>query len=309
MPADHPSWPSVGVVIATRDRPELLRRAVEAVWTQRYPGEVEVLCVFDQTEPDRSFERGGPNRRVRVLANERTPGLAGGRNTGITGSNHDLVAFCDDDDLWTAGKLAAQVEVLRDSPAMEVVTTGIMVDAKGRVTPRVWPRPTITFDDLLESRVMEAHPSTFLARRAAVVEGIGLVDEAIPGSYAEDYDWLLRAARRADLGAVALPLVKVFWHRSSFFAERWQTIISALDYLVAKHPELRQTASGLARIEGQQAFAHAALGERREARALARRALGRNRHERRAYLALLTSTPLLRTDHVLRALQAFGRGI
>ena len=46
------NWPSVGVVIPTRNRPELVRKAIAAVREQRYPGELKVLVVYDQTEPD-----------------------------------------------------------------------------------------------------------------------------------------------------------------------------------------------------------------------------------------------------------------
>jgi len=304
----------VAVVIATRDRPVLLRRAVESVVDQRYPGDIEVLAVFDQSEPEPGLERdetapGGARRRVRTLRNGRVPGLAGARNTGITAATADLVAFCDDDDLWLPGKLDAQVELLQAQPEMEVVTTGVLVEARGKVSTRVLDRGRITHAELLRSRVSEAHPSTYLFRREALVEGIGLVDEELPGSYAEDYDLLLRAARRADVGVVSLPLAKVFWHRSSFFAERWRTIIDALDHLVASHPELATVPSGLARIEGQQAFAHASMGDRKGAWATARRALAHNKAEPRAYLALLVASGAVRSEWVLRALQAGGRGI
>ncbi|HEU5149595.1 MAG TPA: glycosyltransferase family A protein [Iamia sp.] len=304
----------MSVVIATRDRPALLRRAVEAVVAQRYPGDVEVLAVFDQSEPEPDLERettgpDGGRRTVRTLRNQRVPGLAGARNTGITTATTDLVAFCDDDDLWLPGKLDAQVARLESEPAMEVVTTGVLVEARGKVSTRVLDRQRITHAELLRSRVSEAHPSTYLFRREALVDGIGLVDEDLPGSYAEDYDLLLRAARRADIGAVTLPLAKVFWHRSSFFAERWRTIIDALDHLVAAHPELATEPAGLARIEGQQAFAHASMGDRKGAWARAKQALGHNKREPRAYLALLVASGAVRSEWVLRALQAGGRGI
>jgi hypothetical protein len=198
---------------------------------------------------------------------------------------------------------------LADEPGLEMVTTGVLVEARGKVSTRVLDRDRITHAELLRSRVSEAHPSTYLFRRAALVDGIGLVDEDLPGSYAEDYDLLLRAARRADVGVVGLPLAKVFWHRSSFFAERWATIIEALDHLVAAHPELATEPAGLARIEGQQAFAHASMGDRRGAWTTARRALGHNRREPRAYLALLVASGAVRSEWVLRALQAGGRGI
>jgi glycosyltransferase involved in cell wall biosynthesis len=43
---------SVSVVIATRDRPELLRRAIDAVLAQEHPAPLEIVLVFDRSEPD-----------------------------------------------------------------------------------------------------------------------------------------------------------------------------------------------------------------------------------------------------------------
>ncbi len=318
--ADEASaWPSVTVVVATRDRPDLLRRALDSILDQRYRGDVDVLVVFDRSRPDHDLEVDDPHRRVRVLENRRAPGLAGARNTGIAAAEGELLAFCDDDDVWSRGKLEAQVGLLRSDPTLEFVTAGLFVEAGRQTSVRVLDATRITFADLIRSRVMEAHPSGYLVRRRAVVgrngdldhpdDGIGPVDEQLPGSYAEDYDWILRAARRADVGAVPLPLVKVVWHRSSFFAERWQTIHDALTHLLAAYPEFADDPVGLARIEGQQAFALAALGRRAEARTTARRALGHHRGEKRAWLALLVSTGLVRSETVLRTVQALGHGI
>ena len=239
--------------------------------------------------------------RSRVLTNTRTPGLPGARNTGALASQRDILAFCDDDDLWSPGKLEAQVALLDTHPAMEVVTCGLFIDAKGRITIRVLPSDRVTFRDLLRSRVMEAHPSTYVVRRKAMLDGIGLVDEKIPGGYGEDYDWLLRAARRHDIGAVRLPLTKIYWHRSSFFAERWQTIIDALDYLLAKYPEFAEEPTGLARILGQQAFALGARCTDRPRRGPrpAKRSASIPANDA-AYLAYLTSNRLLRSDRTLR---------
>ncbi len=55
------------------------------------------------------------------------------------------------------------------------------------------------------------HSSTYLARRDALTDGIGLVDETIPGSQNEDWDLALRAARRAPIAEVDQPLVRVRW--------------------------------------------------------------------------------------------------
>jgi hypothetical protein len=135
------------------------------------------------------------------------------------------------------------------------------------------------------------------------------VDEEIPGSYGEDYDWLLRAAKHGPVSVVAEPLVRVLWGATSYFNRRFETIDSALGYLLAKHPEFAGDRRGLARIEGQQAFASAASGHRGRALRLAARTLRGAPAERRAYLAALIALRLLRAETVLKMAHARGRGI
>jgi glycosyltransferase involved in cell wall biosynthesis len=305
----EPWLPSVSVVVPTRDRPELLRRAVAAILGQTYPGPVQCVVVFDQSDPDLPLADPGPQRRLDLIRNQRTAGLAGARNSGVMHADGELVAFCDDDDEWLPDKLVRQVEQLRVRPDAGVVTSGIFVRYGDRTTIRTSPTLVVTHGQLLRSRMFELHPSTVLVRRRLLLDRIGLVDEDIPGSYAEDYEWLLRAARVAPVLAVQQPLVTVHWHQASFFADRWRMIISALTYLVDKHRELEQEPSGLARIYGQIAFAHAALGERGAARRWARRTLSLNRRERRAYLALAVSLKLVTAGTVVRLAHSTGKGI
>jgi glycosyltransferase involved in cell wall biosynthesis len=300
--------PSVSVVVPTRDRPELLRRAVQAIVDQDYAGEVACLVVFDGTEPvlpDVTLREG---RTVEALVNERSPGLAGNRNTGILAAHGTLVAFCDDDDQWLPEKLRLQVELMQRHDAV-LVSSGILIRYEGREVARLPPTETVSFDDLLRSRRSEIHPSTFLIDRAALLGPIGLVDEAIPGSYAEDYEWLLRAARAGTIAVVQRPLVRVLWHQASYFTAKWETIIQALEYLLARYPEFRRQPLGLSRIYGQIAFAHAAVGRRREARAWARRALRLAPVQPRGHLALVVSTGIVGADAVLGGLHRLGRGI
>ncbi len=303
------SSPTVSVVVPTRDRPELLRRAVQQVLDQRYPGEIECVVVFDQSDPAEVPVELAEGRRLRTVRNQRVPGLAGARNAGVLASSGELVAFCDDDDEWLAGKVAAQVEALRDHPEAAVVACGIFVHYGERVIERLPPPGPVPLERFLRSRTMEINPCTILVRRDALLGPIGLVDEELPGSYYEDYEWLLRAARVAPVLVVPEPMVRIHWHATSFFAERWRTIISAIAYLVDKHPELRGDQAGMARLEGQLAFAHAALGEGREARRWAASALRRNWRERRGYVALAVSTRLLRAEQVLRLAHAMGKGV
>jgi glycosyltransferase involved in cell wall biosynthesis len=301
-----PQWPAVTVVVATRDRPALLERAVRSILSQSYPGQIECAAVFDQSSPAAVAAPESASRRLRLMTNTRSPGLAGARNSGIVASDTALVAFCDDDDVWDADKLRLQIERLTSDGA-EFVGCGVRIHHDGRVITRL-PPGSVELSQLVRERVTALHPSTFVMRRHAL-EIIGLVDEQIPGSYGEDYDWLLRAARRRPIVAVEQPLVDVYWHEQSFFAERWESIADALAYLLGKHPELTCDRRGLARIQGQIAFAQAAQARRPAAWRASWSALRSNPLERRAYLALAVASGLIPAASVVRAANRRGRGI
>lgn len=303
---------TASVVVATHRRPELLRAAVRSILAQDYCGPVECVVVYDRCEPEaglvEEFGPLGPDRSLVVVSNTRTPGLAGARNAGVMASSGPLLAFCDDDDSWRADKLSRQVRLLNDN-GHDLVVCGIEIRyGADRTHIRIPHAADLTLAALARRRVMEAHPSTVVVTREAF-EKIGQVDEKLPGSYAEDYDWMLRAVAHSSVGVVEEPLVQVLWHRGSYFAERWQTIIEALDYCVDKHQSLRDSSRGLSRIYGQKAFAYAALGQRADARRWAWRSLRLHPAEQRSYLAILVSARLISAATVLHLAHTAGRGI
>ncbi|WP_344824131.1 glycosyltransferase family 2 protein [Actinocorallia longicatena] len=300
---------AVTVVIATRDRPGQLEEAALAALRQDHPGPLELLVVFDQV-PVRELDLGDlpAGRSLRLMANKRTPGLPGGRNTGIGAATGEYIAFCDDDDSWLPGKVTAQLSLLADHPGSFASGTGVEVRSPGGSTVRLVPFEPVELRHLLRDRVFELHPSSVLVRRDRLVAEAGLVDEEIPGGYAEDYDLALRIARIAPIPCVPEPLTIVNWG-GSFFAHRFPMIADALEYLLAKHPEFTGEPAGLARVQGQIAFYRAASGSFRAALGWARRALRGNWREPRAYLALLLTTRLVGAERVLRVLNARGRGV
>lgn len=311
MSAQHrATLPSVSVVIATRGRPELLRMAVRSILAQDYAGDIDLTVVFDQIEIDPLSDIDVPSegRRLRTVANRRHPGLAGGRNTGILTAGGELIAFCDDDDEWLPSKLRKQLEAWHGDPGAILVATGIRIETAGRSLERLPPERTV-FADLIRSRTTELHPSSFLVRRADVLERVGLVDEELPASYGEDYDFLLRAARFGHVLAVPEPLVIVHWDRASFFDGKWKGIADGLTYLLNKHPEFSDSAVGSARIEGQIAFALAALGRHAEARTWARQTIRHDRSQLRAYAALAISARLVPAGALVSAVNRRGRGL
>jgi glycosyltransferase involved in cell wall biosynthesis len=301
--------PSVTVVVPSKDRPELLERCLRSILNQRYSGSIECIVVFDGSTSQLPSGIAGQGRSLQAVSNVRSPGLAGTRNSGALLAKGSFLAFCDDDDEWLPDKLSAQVAALVDNPASLVATCGVFVQYGRRTFRRVPPGTRVTLRHLLRSRMMEVHPSTLVVRTSDFLETIGLVDESLPGSYAEDYEWLLRAARRAPILAVRQPLARIYWHPGSWFASGWDAMAAALTHLLERYPEFGKEPRGTARIMGQIAFAHAASGRGAGSRAWARRSLKLNPFERRAYLALLVSLRMLRAETVLHAAHLVGKGI
>lgn len=307
QPTREPDHPAVDVVISTRNRPELLALALEAVWNQTYPGPLHTHVVFDQCEPDLTLVRSEGSRSIEVLSNGRSPGLAGGRNTGILNGTSTYVAFCDDDDSWLPTKVAEQVSALEATSAVTSVT-GIVVQYDDHEVVRVPAQEDMTLANLVRNRVMEAHPSSVMVRRDALLDEIGLVDEEIPGSYGEDFDWIIRAAAAGPFAVVSKPLVKVRWGQSQF-STRWATIIDAIDYGLAKHDVFHQDPRALGRLYGRRAFALAALGETRPAVHQAVQTLRVSPREKRAWLAGAVALRLVSADRLMHMAHRRGHGI
>ncbi|WP_432926372.1 glycosyltransferase family 2 protein [Microbispora sp. CA-135349] len=329
--------PSVGVVIPTRgDRPGPLPAALSGVLAQEYAGRIDVVIVADGV-PEFFVARqvsgvagpvpgsvsgpvpgfvpglasgfaagsgaGGAVRSVRVLGNRRGPGLPGARNTGISVLGTDLVAFCDDDDLWLPGKLAAQVAALTEEPDAGFASCAVEVEYGERRVPRLAGTGRVTHRHLTRSRMMMVHSSTFLFRR-----GWAWVDESAPAGQNEDWDLALRAARRHPIVHVDRPLVRVRWG-SSHYVGRWADRIAGLEWMLARHPGLAAEPRGAARVYGQLAFCHAALGRRREAARWSLRAFSARPGEPRAAVALAVAGGLVSPRAVLHALHLRGHGI
>lgn len=283
--------PAVSVVVPTRGRQDLLSGCVDAIVGQDYAGPIECLVVSDGHPDDVvSLPPARQHRSVRLLHNNRQAGPAGARNTALLASTGEYVAFCDDDDRWRPDKVTRQVAALDGTPGVSAVAGGVALHHRnGRVDLRVAPKPFLGLEDLLRTRPVHLHMSAVLCRRELCTGEVGLFDECAPGSYGEDYDWLLRLAAVGPIRAVPDPVVDVAWSGGSWFMGRWDLIAEAISYLLSKHPEFRHEPRGLARLQGRLAYAHACQGNRTAAWRWAGRALSRHPFERRAYLALLVT--------------------
>jgi glycosyltransferase involved in cell wall biosynthesis len=252
---------------------------------------------------------GTADHRVRVVNNTNTPGLAGARNTGLDVSKGAFVASCDDDDTWHVTKLEEQIRLLLDQPELLAVGSGMRLMLPGGKVAD-WPARAERIERslILRNRVKELHSSTLVMRRDAFAKA-GRYDEQIPHGYAEDYDLILRLSRVGTIGAVTEPLADIRKDVQSWYQGRSRNTVDGLEYMLQKHPELKTTARGHARILGQIAFARSCMGERRQAAALSVRALARWPLSPHAYLALGHAVTGVAPERVLKGARRFGRGI
>jgi glycosyltransferase involved in cell wall biosynthesis len=301
--------PAVTAVVPTHRRPELMRLAVQSILDQTYPGEIEIVVVFDACEPELPAVDVPENRVLRGVVNQRVRGLAGARNSGILDAQHEFVAFLDDDDVWMPDKLMAQMVVFDEHPEAGLVGTAMQVD-DGRTThDRLAPGSVVTHDDLVRDRIASLHSSSFVFRRDVLVDRVGMIDEQLPGAYGEDYDVLLTASAIAPVRVVNRPLVSVRWSGESFFYGKWAQYAEGLEYLLAKHPALGADPHARARIGSQIGFALAAAGRRRESRSWLWGSLRRQPLNVRAWLGLLVSVRLLSAPLIARLANLVGKGV
>ncbi|MBB4760807.1 glycosyltransferase involved in cell wall biosynthesis [Actinoplanes digitatis] len=278
-----------------------------SILSQDYPGRVECIVVYDHVDVRDLNLSVGPDRALKLINNGRWQGLPGGRNSGVDAATGELLAFCDDDDIWLPAKLSRQVELLAD-PAIGAVSCGLRLRGPGIDKERVLDRDRVVLDELLADRVMEVHSSTMLVRRSTWAAA-GDVDEGIPGGYSEDYEWLLRVTAHTPIAVVRQALVIVDWHGGSFYFGRWATIVQAQRYLIDKHPELAGSRRGMARLRGQIAFALASGNRRMEALRELAAVVRLNPTEKRVLVIVPVILGLATGERLLRMAQKRGKGI
>ncbi len=300
----------LSVVVSTHDRPRQLREAIAAIRGQDHPGPIETIVVWDRAEPEPDLAVPAdvdPHRPVRVLTNDRTPGLPGSRNCGAAAATAPVLGFCDDDDLWLPSKARRQLDLLATTGS-DTVVCGLELEVDGTTFARPCSEPLLRYAHLLRSRRIEANMVAALVRRSAFWDEIGPLDEHIPGGFAEDYDWMLRAARHQPIPVAVEPLIRVRWVVQSHFRQQWPSWESALRQVLDRNPEFSGEPRGRARVEGQIAVAIAAQGRRRDALHQIRTTLGWSPLEPRAAIALAVVAGVP-AERLAAALNRRGHGI
>lgn len=191
--------PLISVVIPTRNRPLLVKRAVQSAFAQTFK-DIEVLVVIDGLDEATRLELAqidDPRLRVIELPNSR--GGSGARNTGVTEAQGEWIAFLDDDDEWLPQKLELQLKTGSiPSHVFPIITCSLIARTPG--SDYIWPRRALSLNEPISEYLLTRNSlfrgegsiqtSTFFVKRTFLLQNP--FNESLVKH--QDTEWVLRVS-------------------------------------------------------------------------------------------------------------------
>ncbi|HEX9163835.1 MAG TPA: PIG-L family deacetylase [Thermoanaerobaculia bacterium] len=183
----------ITVVVRTKDRPALLREAIDSIRANQYPADIVVV-----NDGGASPQLDG---RVELVEHNKSRGRSEAMNTGVRAAMTKYVAFLDDDDLYYPEHLstlaaAAQTAPLSAAWYSDAVSAFLHVAGSGRYESHSRLRlfgGDFDRDILLVDNYIPL--PTLLAERDAFLDSGGF-DPAF--DLFEDWDFLIRLSQRGE---------------------------------------------------------------------------------------------------------------
>ncbi|AWK88858.1 glycosyltransferase family 2 protein [Azospirillum thermophilum] len=199
----------VTVVIPTRNRPDLVTRAVRSALAQSYPA-LEVVVVIDGPDPETASQLHAlSDPRLTVLELEQNHGAAEARNIGVRHGRGAWIAFLDDDDHWMPEKIEVQMAARPAGVRYPIMSCRCQViTARGTFA---WPRRLATPQDEVGDYLFVRHglfkgetfaPTTTLLAPRALLERV-----PIPVSAFDDWEWLILCGGVEGCALITVPEV------------------------------------------------------------------------------------------------------
>ena len=183
----------VTVIIRTKDRPTLLREAIDSVRANQHPA--EIVVVNDGGAPPQ-LEQG-----VKLVQNERPAGRSEAMNAGVRTATTKYVAFLDDDDLYFAEHLSTLAAAAQTAPTSaawytDAVSSFLSLGGTGNYEKHAslrlfggdFDRELLLIDNYIPL-------PTLLVERAAFLDAGGFDRQF---DLFEDWDFLIRLSQRGD---------------------------------------------------------------------------------------------------------------
>lgn len=234
----EPAAPEVTIVVTTRDRHELARRAVSSCLRQTH-GDLEVIVVDDGSRPP--FRSDTDDPRVRVVRHQRSRGVCAARNRGLAEARGRWITFLDDDDELREDMVERSLGAARSSrlpPPVAVLAGAVLVGSDGEerevLRPITLPRGSSYFLEDTEEGGFQTH-ATLLAP-VEVLRAIGGWDEELRAS--EHDDLFLRLNPVCSLQGVPEPTYRITQDADARLHSPTVERAAAMERTVLKHEEV-----------------------------------------------------------------------
>lgn len=195
------SRPVFSVIVPVYDAAATIGQTVASILAQTEP-DFELILIDDGSRDDGlaiMLRLAASDQRIRLVS-QANAGVSAARNYGISLSRAQLIAFCDADDLWHPHKLAQHRAFHARYPGVAVSYARIAFlegDAADGLHSRT--QSTVPARELDVAAIIAENPvctcSNLVVTRS-VVDRIG--GFAAGMRYAEDQEWLARAARMGE---------------------------------------------------------------------------------------------------------------
>lgn len=201
--------PLVSVVIPTKDRPEMLRRAVRSVLDQEYaPLELHVVDDGSETPAQVAIDDLPTNTltHCEVHRHDTNRGGNAARHTGIEAASGEFVAFLDDDDEWLPEKTTRQVKALTDTEDAGVAYTAnrqLLTDGETQSVHRPGPGGDIA-ERILYGNYIGGFSVVMI--EANLFDQVGYPDADFPAW--QDWELHIRLAQQTEYVSVGDSLVR-----------------------------------------------------------------------------------------------------
>ena len=207
----------ISVIIPTHNRFELLKRALESVYSQSFQAKEIIIIDDGSTDNSSEIQKLFPHAKYIYQKNA---GVSSARNLGIKNSTCQWLAFLDSDDTWHVEKLAWHVEFHHQNPQILMSYTDetwIRDDKEVKIPKKFHKVGGDIFEACLSHCIIA--PSAVMMHKKLLDE-VGLFDETL--EVCEDYDLWLRVACGNKIGLIDEKLItKYAGHEDQLSFKHW----------------------------------------------------------------------------------------
>ncbi|HFI2423177.1 MULTISPECIES: glycosyltransferase family 2 protein [Bacillus cereus group] len=209
--------PKISVVIPTKGRPELLKRAIDSVLKQSFE-QFEIIIVIDGEDPITvEMLKEYKDTRLKQIINTTPQGGGEARNIGVRHADGEWIAFLDDDDEFLPEKLETQYNAVKASNYKYPVSFCKII-GKSPKREYIWPRRAIKEKE---------HVGDYILARNSLFQGEGLIQTTmlfapkdllieIPFEKKlkrhQEWDWVLRVNQHVGVGFEFCDQILAIWY-------------------------------------------------------------------------------------------------